>query len=90
MRTEVGRLARDELSFLAFRIWFNDADRRAHYGAPSGLADPVAMALADEIITILFDLDDGFIQGDEMIDALQAAAAKPREFSPAINIRKMG
>ena len=78
IRVNARRFADGESSLADFRQWFIDVDERAHQGVPSGKADAQAVAMTDDIMSALSDLDDRLIEQDELRHIVAVIAAVPR------------
>lgn len=78
IRDRVRQYVDGSWSLAEFRRWFVDADGRAHHGVLSGLADPQAVAITDEIMVALSDLDDGFVEAQALPHILAVIATIPR------------
>lgn len=61
IRNQTRRFIDGENSLRDFRVWFNDADDRAHRTDASKLDHSQVAAMTDEIQEALNDLDGGFI-----------------------------
>lgn len=78
IRNQTRRFIDGERSLREFRVWFNDADDRAHRGDTSGHDDSQVAAMTDEIQEALSDLDGGFIDVTTLTTALHAIVTLPR------------
>ncbi len=78
IRNQPRRFVEGGSSLREFRVWFNDADDRAHHGDTSGRVDNQSAAMTDEIQEALSDLDGGFIDVSTLMTALHAIVTMPR------------
>ena len=78
IRNQTRRFIEGHCSLREFRVWFNDADDRAHRGDPTGFSDGQAATMTDEIQDALSDLDGGFIDVTVLKTALYAIVTVPR------------
>jgi len=78
IRNQTRRFIEGGSSLREFRVWFIDADDRAHRGEASGREGSQVAAMTDEIQEALSDLDGGFIDVVTLTTALHAIVTLPR------------
>ncbi len=79
IRQQTRRFVDGEISLREFRVAFNEADRLANYGRPSGTNDAYPAAMTDEIQDALSDFDDGFIDFDRLKQVISTIEETLRE-----------
>jgi len=78
IRKQTRRFVDGEISLHEYRLSFNEADRRANRGRPSGMTDTHLVEMTDDIQDALSDFDSGFIDAERLRAALSVISALPR------------